>query len=367
MKSVLVIIGTRPEAIKLAPILTVMHENCEFESKICLTKQHTDLLEPVLLQLGINADYELKSSGPHRSLHQIAADILKQLEAILTESKPDLVLVQGDTTSAFIGALAAFYSGIPVAHIEAGLRTGNLSAPWPEEAHRCLIDRLTTYFFAPTVTAQNRLLAEGAPVESVWMVGNTAIDAIRLASESPILITAFSKERVILVTIHRRENHGRPLKEICSALRMIAEQFLEIRILFILHRNLAVYQPVIKILTGIHNIQLLEPMDHRSFIQILNCCIFVITDSGGIQEECSFLGKPLLIARETTERQQSVQAGTAKLVGTKAETIVAGCQKLLTDEKLLTTMSKVHFPYGDGYAAERIVAILTLKLREIAL
>lgn len=367
MKSVLVIIGTRPEAIKLAPILTAMHENCGFKYKVCLTKQHTDLLEPILLQLGINADFELKSSGSHCSLHQSAAGILKQLEAILTESKPDLVLVQGDTTSAFIAALAAFYAGIPVAHVEAGLRTGNFASPWPEEAHRCLIDRLTTYFFAPTVTAQNRLLAEGVLAENVWMVGNTAIDAIRLASECSTLITTFSKERIIVVTLHRRENHGGPLKEICRALRTIAEQFLEIRILFVLHPNLAIHQPVIEMLTGIHNIQLLEPMDHRSFIQILNHCIFVITDSGGIQEECSFLGKPLLVARETTERQQSVQAGTAKLVGTKAETIVAGCQALLTDEKLLAAMSKVHFPYGDGYAAERIVAILTLKLCEITL
>ncbi|WP_253306517.1 non-hydrolyzing UDP-N-acetylglucosamine 2-epimerase [unidentified bacterial endosymbiont] len=364
MKSVLVVIGTRPEAIKLAPIVTAMSNSRCFNYQVCLTQQHTDLLEPVLLPLGISAHYKLKNSRSHRSLHQSAADILKQFEAVLIESTPDLVLVQGDTTSAFIAALAAFYSGIPVAHVEAGLRTGDIGSPWPEEGHRCLIDKLTTYFFAPTLAAQKSLLAEGAPPENVWVVGNTAIDAIRLARGSSTLTEDFSQWRVIVVTIHRRENHGEPLQAICSALRSLAEQFLEIQIVFVLHPNLAVRQPVMEMLSDIHNIKLLEPLDHRSFIQLLEKCTFLITDSGGIQEECSFLGKPILITRNTTERQEGLQAGTARLIGTKADHIVACCQELLTNEAALTAMSKVHFPYGDGYAAERIVDILECKLCE---
>lgn len=364
MKSVLVVIGTRPEAIKLAPIITVMSKNRHFEYKICVTKQHTDLLDSVLLNLGIRADYELKNRGSQGSLHQSSACILKQFESVLIESKPNLVLVQGDTTSAFISALAAFYSCIPVAHVEAGLRTGNLREPWPEEGHRCLIDKLTNYFFSPTLEAKNTLLSEGAPPENVWVVGNTSIDAIRLARVHSKLTADIPECKFIVVTIHRRENHGEPLKEICCALRRIAEQFLDIQIVFLLHPNLAVRQPIIDMLSEINNISLLEPIDHRSFIQILDKCTFVITDSGGIQEECSFLGKPILITRNTTERQEVIQAGTAILVGTKADHIVAFCKELLTNKEVLTSMSKVHFPYGDGYAAERIVDILDLNLCE---
>lgn len=362
MKSVLVVIGTRPEAIKLAPILMAMGKSRGFEYKVCITKQHTDLLEPVLLHLGIRANYELRNNGSQGSLHQSAARILKQFEAVLTEAKPNLVLVQGDTTSAFIAALAAFYSYIPVAHVEAGLRTGDLRAPWPEEGHRCLIDQLTNYFFAPTLKARNALLAEGAIPENVWVVGNTSIDAIRIARVPSKSTIDDPKCRFIVVTIHRRENHGEPLKEICRAILRISEQFLDVRIVFLLHPNLAIRQPVIDILSEIKNINLLEPIDHSSFIQVLDKSTFVITDSGGVQEECSFLGKPILITRNTTERQEVVQAGTARLVGTKADHIIACCKELLTNKEMLSSMSKVHFPYGDGYAAERIVDILNLKL-----
>lgn len=365
MKSAIIVIGTRPEAIKLAPIITAMDKSGCFEHKVCITKQHTDLLDNVLLHLGIRTTYEFESNRSNGSLHQSAACILKQFEAVLTEANPDVVIVQGDTTSAFIATLASFYSRIPIAHVEAGLRTGNFAAPWPEEGHRCLIDKLTTYFFAPTIEAHNTLLAEGVAPKNVWVVGNTSIDAVRLARGRLKLPSNFSSRRTIVVTIHRRENHEEPLKEICFALRNIARKFLDTRIVFLLHPNPAIRQPVINFLTGVNNVDLLEPMDHVSFVALLTECIFVITDSGGLQEECSFLGKPILITRDTTERPEGVQAGTTRLVGTKAYHIEACCEELLTNQEALATMSKVHFPYGDGYAAERIVDILDSKFGEV--
>lgn len=357
MKLALTIIGTRPEAIKLAPVLRAINNSKCFESKVCITRQHADLLEPILSSLGINVNYHLEDFDNERTLHQSAAHILEKLGTLLTETKPDLVLVQGDTTTAFTGALAAYYSGIPVAHIEAGLRTGHLYSPWPEEAHRCLIDRLTTYFFAPTMQAQNTLLAEGVSRDKIWVVGNTSIDSIRLVRNS-LQAAKNLQKRIIVVTIHRRENHGKPLREICTALRLIVEQFFDVHIVLVLHPNPAVHLPVIEMLSGIRNIELREPTDHASFVQLLDACIFIITDSGGIQEEAPFMGKPLLVIRDTTERPEGVQAGTARLVGTKSADIVAGCRELLENDETLTAMSKVHFPYGDGYAAERIVNIL---------
>lgn len=361
MKLALTIIGTRPEAIKMAPVLRALNNSKHFESKVCITKQHTDLLEPILSSLGIIVNYHLESYDNERTLHQSAARILEQLGTLLTETNPDLVLVQGDTTTAFTGALAAYYSGIPVAHIEAGLRTGHLYSPWPEEAHRCLIDRLTTYFFAPTVQAQNTLLVEGVSPDKIWVVGNTSIDSIRFVRSS-LQATKDPQKRIIIVTVHRRENHGAPLKEICTALRLIAEQFSDVHIILLLHPNPAVCLSVKEMLSGIRNIELREPADHSSFVQLLDACVLIITDSGGIQEEAPFMGKPLLIIRESTERPEGVEAGTARLVGTKTADIIAGCKELLENEETLIAMSKAHFPYGDGYAAERIVNILESEI-----
>ncbi|MBL9029038.1 MAG: UDP-N-acetylglucosamine 2-epimerase (non-hydrolyzing) [Caedimonas sp.] len=271
MKSVLTVIGTRPEAIKLAPVLKAIDKNARFTNKVCITGQHTDLLDPFLLNLGIIVDYRFKNYENEGALHQSAAHILEQFGAILTELKPDLVLVQGDTTTAFVAALAAFYARIPVGHVEAGLRTGHLYSPWPEEMHRCLIDRLATYFFAPTDQARNTLLAEGVSPEKVWVVGNTSIDALRLARKYSKL-TRDPKSRVIVVTIHRRENHGEPLKEICHALRVIVGRFSDVRIVFFLHPNPAVRKPVTDMLSEVINIDLVEPVDHPSFIQLLDTC-----------------------------------------------------------------------------------------------
>lgn len=363
MKSVLTVIGTRPEVIKLAPVLMAINNDNRFENKVCITRQHTDLLAPFLLSLGISIDYNFETCEKQSNLHQNAACILKQFSLVLSTSRPDLVLVQGDTTTAFIATLAAFYALIPVAHIEAGLRTGNLHSPWPEEAHRCLIDRLSTYFFAPTIHARNTLLKEGAPSEKIWVVGNTSIDALKLIHE-PSKLRKNKKKRSVIVTIHRRENQGEPLREICQAIRIIAEEFFDVRIVFFLHPNPAVREPVIDMLSGIHNIDLTEPLDHLSFIRLLDECTFAITDSGGIQEETSFIGKPLLIVRDTTERPEGIQAGTAWLVGTKSANITACCRELLSNTEKLASMSKVHFPYGDGHAARRIVNILASELEK---
>lgn len=365
MKTVLTIIGTRPEAIKLTPILIALNKNRYFTSKVCISRQHTDLLDPLLLDLGITINYQLENNLSNKSLHQSAARILGQFETILAEAKPDIVIVQGDTTTAFSAALAAFYSHIPVAHVEAGLRTSNLTSPWPEEAHRCLIDRLTTYFFPPTDQAQNTLIAEGISPKKIWVVGNTSIDAIRLVRKAPTS-TRNKKGRIIVVTIHRRENHGEPLKEICHALRTAVTQFPDIKIFFLVHPNPAVRKPITDMLSGVLNIELREPLDHTSFIHLLDTCTFIITDSGGIQEEATFIGKPVLIIRDTTERPECIQTGNAMLVGTKSLDIIACCKKLLESTEVIASMSKVHFPYGDGYAAERIVKILEQETRKIS-
>jgi len=358
MKSILTVIGTRPEAIKLAPFLSAVHKSKRLKSKVCVTRQHTDLLDPFLLQLKIEAHYHFEENNEKGGLlHQNAANIIKQFATILAESKPDLVVVQGDTTTAFAGALSAFYARIPVAHVEAGLRTGQLDAPWPEEGHRSLIDRLATFFFAPTVKAKEILISEGIPSEKIWVVGNTSMDAIRLARKP---LQGAAKSRNIVVTMHRRENQGEVMKEICHALRFLSQKFPEVKIQFVLHP--AVRRNVIDELSGISNIVLIEPMDHSSFIQLLDESLFVVTDSGGIQEEAPFMGKPVVVIRKTTERPEGVEAGTALLVGTQSSAIIGCCTQLLENEELLNSMSKVHFPYGDGYAAEKIVTILEGEL-----
>lgn len=358
MRSILTVIGTRPEAIKLAPVLSAIHENKRFVSKVCLTRQHTDLLDPFISDLKSAIQYQLKNDRHEKDLQQSAARILEQFTSILIESKAELVIVQGDTTSAFACALAAFYAHIPIAHIEAGLRTGSMTSPWPEEAHRCLIDRLATYFFAPTEQAKERLLLEGVAPEKVWVVGNTSIDAIRIALDQSLPSSPASPGNHIVVTVHRRENQGERLTEICCALRYLAQQFPKIRILFFLHPNPQVRLPVMKMLFNVGNIVLLDPLDHVSFIKLLSESLFIITDSGGIQEEVSILGKPVLVVRDTTERPESIIAGTSQLAGTKASTIIRCCKELLENEEKRIAMSKVHFSYGDGYAAKKIVNIL---------
>lgn len=362
MKSILTVIGTRPEAIKLIPVLAVLSQNILIENKICVTSQHTDLLDPFLSKWGISIDYHFSNDSHQATLHGSAARILEQFDPIFLDSKPDLVVVQGDTTTAFIASLAAYYARVPVAHIEAGLRTGHLYSPWPEEAHRSMIARLATYHFAPTLHAKNSLISEGIGPDKIWVVGNTSIDAVRIARNP--FEPQKSKERMIVVTVHRRENHGEPLTEICYALRELVDEFPTLMIKFLLHPNPAVHQTAEKLLKGIKNIDLLEPLDHTSFIHLLDQSDLIITDSGGIQEEASFLGKPVIVVRDTTERIEGIAEGTSRLVGTKKVAILSSCKELLENPDKLEGMSRIHYPYGDGYAAERIVSILIEMLGE---
>lgn len=355
MKRVLTIIGTRPEAIKMAPVIQVLACRDRFESKLCLTGQHRALLDRSIFSQP--ADYELNLA--EASLTDVAAMAIRGIGQLLRTWKPDVVLVQGDTTSAFAGTLAAFYEGVPVGHVEAGLRTGDLGAPWPEEGHRQAIDRIASWMFAPTTCAYNNLLAEGVPASRVYLVGNTAIDALRLAKGR---LPAAAGRRRILATIHRRENQGEPLRRICNAIQQVARRWPDVDIVMPLHPNPQIREPISILLAGIPNISIIEPLNHVSLVALMQQSLFILTDSGGLQEEAPYLGKPILVLRDTTERPEGLAAGTARLVGSDPSRIVAACSELLDDNELLKSMSIVHTPYGDGFAAERIVDILTTAL-----
>lgn len=365
MKNIMTVIGTRPEAIKLIPFIIALKDNKYLKNKVCISGQHIDLVIPLLIKNNIKIDYQIKNYKNDGSLSRTAAIIIEKISILLKEENPDLIVVQGDTTTAFASALAAFYSCVPIAHIEAGLRTSNLYSPWPEEAHRCLIDKITTYFFAPSKQAQEALITEGIDSKKIWLVGNTSIDAIRLVKNSLPKKNNKSDKKIIVVTIHRRENHGTSLINICRALIAIAKAFPNIKIEFCLHPNPAVCKPITRILSNIYNINLVPPMDHHSFIQLLDESIFIITDSGGIQEEASFMGKPVLIMRNTTERPEGIEEGNAKLVGTNTNDIIEACTSLLNSREVLSSMSKIHSSYGDGYAAQRIISIIEQELGKI--
>lgn len=353
MKNILTVIGTRPEAIKLIPLVTELNNSSFLKNKTCITKQHITLLD----SFNIKADYQFKPCKKNSSLSESSAHMLLQFNNLLEQEKPDLMIVQGDTTTAFMATLAGFYANLKVVHIEAGLRSGNLYSPWPEEAHRIIIDKISNYFFAPTEVAKQCLINEGIKEDRIWVVGNTAIDAIRLIKANNKSSPNMDKKTVV-VTLHRRENHGFPLINICNAIRLIAGEFSDVNIKFCMHPNPSVYNKVREVLSGIGNIKLVPALDHTEFIELLNESLFVITDSGGIQEESTFLGKPVLITRDTTERTELIDAGTGILVGSNTENIVKHCRMLLKDNDLLSKMSKTHFPYGDGYASDRIVKIL---------
>lgn len=354
MTRALVVVGTRPEAIKMAPVLRALQADGRITPRLCVTGQHRDLLD--LGGLGLRPDHDLDIGTD--TLATVAAEVLAGVAGVIRRDDPDLVLVQGDTTSAFAGALAAFYAGVPVGHVEAGLRTGDLDAPWPEEGHRRAIDALATWHFAPTARARDTLLAEGARPGGVRLVGNTGIDALRLSPARP----SARDGRTILVTVHRRENLGERLREVCSGVRRVARGWPDVRIVVPVHPNPSVQAPVWSALSGLSNVELVAPLNHGSMVRELANCTFVLTDSGGLQEEAPFFGKPVLVLRDSTERPEGVEAGTAWLVGTAAPRIVSACGVLLDDPSVLAAMSRVHHPYGDGYAAERIVAALVESL-----
>ena len=367
-KKIIFIYGTRPEAIKMAPLIKEFrYYEDRFKVEICLTAQHREMLDQVNEFFDIKADYDLNLMEPNQSLSDLTARCLSGLQSVLIDSKPDLVFVQGDTTTVLAGALAAFYGKIPIAHLEAGLRSGNKYSPYPEEMNRKIASQLSDYHFAPTQAAADNLKNEGI-AKNVYLVGNTVIDALHLglslirSNGEDKYLRFFSfldqSKKIILVTGHRRESFGEGFDNICLAIKEIAIQYKDIQIVYPVHLNPNVRKPVYNLLAGLPNIFLIDPLDYPYMIWLMNKTYFVLTDSGGIQEEAPALGKPVLVMRDVTERQEGISAGTALLVGTKKETIVNRMEQLLDDKTLYNKMSKAINPYGDGTASKKIVSIL---------
>jgi UDP-N-acetylglucosamine 2-epimerase (non-hydrolysing) len=378
MKRILLVFGTRPEAIKMAPVVKAFQKRPDqFDTKVCVTGQHRQMLDQVLEVFDIQPDYDLNIMAPNQDLYDITSKVLLGMRDVLKEAKPDMVFVHGDTTTSLAAGLAAFYQHIQVAHVEAGLRTYNLEAPWPEEMNRQLTDRLCDYCFAPTETAKNNLLQEKIGAQ-IPVTGNTVIDALLMAVDiikaRPELERKITEEladkgykpaagkRYILVTGHRRENFGEGFLHICKALQEIALNHPDVDIVYPVHLNPNVQKPVYELLAGVDNIYLMEPLDYLPFVYMMQHCYLILTDSGGVQEEAPSLGKPVLVMRDTTERPEAVKAGTVKLVGTDAAAIVGNVERLLSDGDAYRTMSRAHNPYGDGKAGERILEGLELRI-----
>ena len=364
-KKICMVFGTRPEAIKMAPVIKELQKagDC-FSLRVVVTAQHREMLDQVLDLFGIRADYDLNIMQPGQSLPDLACRILSRLTPVFARERPDLVMVHGDTATTFLGALAAFYLQIPVAHVEAGLRTYRPYSPFPEEMNRRLTGALAAYHFAPTRTAAENLLAERVPPAAVMVTGNTVIDALLAVAARPDLkipravADIPAGEKVILVTTHRRENLGEPLRRIYSALRLLLADFPGLWVVFPVHRNPLVRKAAKEILGDLSRVRLLPPLEYGSFVALMRRADLVLTDSGGIQEEAPALGKPVLILRDTTERPEAVRAGTVRLVGLDEEKIRAEVRRLLLDEAAYREMAQAVNPYGDGRAAERICAFL---------
>jgi UDP-N-acetylglucosamine 2-epimerase (non-hydrolysing) len=364
----LVVFGTRPEAIKMAPLVLELTRSAAFDLRICVTAQHRQMLDQVLDLFGITPDYDLDLMRAGQTLTQITSRIIEGLDPVLDEFRPEWVLVHGDTTTAFSASLASFYRRVKVAHIEAGLRTGDIYSPWPEEANRQLTARLANLHFAPTVRARSNLIAEGVSPEMVHVTGNTVIDSLLTVSRAidgevgpgRVLGENFdfldSNKKLILVTGHRRENFGDGFESICVALRDIAKDR-DVQIVYPVHLNPSVQEPVNRILGGVENISLIQPLDYRPFVRLMKKSYLILTDSGGIQEEAPSLGKPVLVMRDTTERPEALAAGTVRLVGTDRGLIVREVRRLLDDYVEYQKMSESHNPYGDGQACRRIVEV----------
>lgn len=367
---VLTVFGTRPEAIKMAPLALALDADERFEAKVCVTGQHREMLDQVLDLFALRPDFDLNIMKPGQDLTDVSCAVLQGMKEVLSQFKPDIVLVHGDTATTFAATLAAYYQQIPVGHVEAGLRTGNLYSPWPEEANRKLTGALARLHFAPTKNSQDNLLKEGITSEKIVVTGNTVIDALfnvvqRLDEDEALYTkaaepTAFLDpgRKLILVTGHRRENFGDGFERICQALMEVAQQHPEIDIVYPVHLNPNVREPVNRLLSGIANIHLIEPLDYLPFVHLMSCAYLILTDSGGIQEEAPSLGKPVLVMRDTTERPEAVAAGTVKLVGTDTNNIVRELNRLLLDKDAYCAMSFAHNPYGDGQACQRILAAL---------
>lgn len=383
MKRVLLVFGTRPEAIKMAPLVHEFKKHGDvFETLVCVTGQHREMLDQVLDLFQVKPDYDLNIMKPDQDLYDITSRILMGMRDVLAEVRPDVVFVHGDTTTSMASALAAFYQQIPVAHVEAGLRTGNIYSPWPEEMNRSITGRIATYNFAPTLCSKNNLLKENVPEESIVVTGNTVIDALhwvveKIASDSQLQDSIISEiksigydiarldegRRLVLITGHRRENFGDGFLNICRAIKGLSEMYPKVDFVYPMHLNPNVRKPVLDILgKGNPNIILIEPLQYLQFVYLMEKSYLVLTDSGGIQEEAPGLGKPVLVMRDTTERPEAVEAGTVLLVGADRERIIKGVSDLLDNGAVYENMSKAINPYGDGKACQRIVEHL-LKLK----
>jgi len=370
MIKTLCVFGTRPEAIKMAPLALKLHSESRFDARVCVTGQHREMLDQVLSLFNLKPDYDLDIMKSGQDLTDVTSSILKGMRNVLTGFRPDVVLVHGDTATTLAASLAAYYQQIPVAHVEAGLRTGNLYSPWPEEANRKLTGALATVHFAPTQTSADNLKREGIAEQAIHITGNTVIDALfeivnKLDTDGQLykglaLKFPFLKEgkKLILVTGHRRESFGGGFERICEALAQTARQHPDVQIVYPVHLNPNVQQPVNQLLKGIANIHLIEPLDYLPFVYLMNRSEIILTDSGGIQEEAPSLGKPVLVMRDSTERPEAVAAGTVKLVGTNTITITNELNELLINPEAYEAMSRAHNPYGDGKASDRIIELL---------
>lgn len=373
-QKILAVFGTRPEAIKLAPLLKYLQQDGAFDLKVCVTAQHRQMLDQVLALFEIQPDFDLDLMQSEQDLSALSTRILSSLRPVFAEYRPNLVLVHGDTTTAFASALSAFYHQIPVAHIEAGLRTHNIHSPFPEEANRRLIAGIAQWHFAPTATAKQNLLNEGIRADRIWVTGNTVIDALSATlqklAQTPALVKSFaerypfldSKKRLILVTVHRRENLGAGLVQICDALSNLAGRHSDLQIVYPVHPNPSVREVVYSRLGNLSNLFLLEPQDYLPFISLMARAELILTDSGGIQEEATALAKKILVLRETSERPEAVEFGTARVIGTDSRRIIENVERLLGEQSGCSISRAVQNPYGDGQASARIVEILKQTL-----
>ncbi|KKO47862.1 UDP-N-acetylglucosamine 2-epimerase [Arsukibacterium sp. MJ3] len=375
MIKVLSVFGTRPEAIKMAPLVNLLKADSDIDSRVCVTGQHREMLDQVLNLFAIEPEYDLAIMKLGQDLYDVTTSILLKIKPVLRDFQPDIVLVHGDTSTTFAAALACYYEKIAVGHVEAGLRTGNIYSPWPEEANRKLTGALTRLHFAPTDTSAANLLAENIAASDIVITGNTVIDAllqvVKKISEDAKLSSDFASQfpfgqhgrRLILVTGHRRESFGDGFEQICAALADIAKAFPDCDVVYPVHLNPNVREPVYRLLSDVANVHLIPPQDYLPFVYLMSKATVVLTDSGGIQEEAPSLGKPVLVMRDTTERPEAVSAGTVKLVGTNRQKIVEQVSRLLTDSNYYQSMSFAHNPYGDGQACQRIVSAIKQQFK----
>ena len=368
-KKILVVFGTRPEAIKMAPVVKACKARPELEIKVCVTAQHRQMLDQVMEIFGLKADFDLNVMAPNQTLADVTCKVLKGMEEVFAEWKPDMILVQGDTTTVMAAALAAFYHKIAIGHVEAGLRTGNLYSPWPEEANRLIAGCLANQHYAPTPRSRDNLLKENKDPATVFVTGNTVIDALheavkimdgdaalkaRLATQFPFLDPA---KRLVLVTGHRRENFGEGFIHMCNAIKRVVSRP-DVQVVYPMHMNPNVRKPVNEILGGLANVNLIEPLDYLSFLYMMRQSYLIMTDSGGVQEEAPSLGKPVIVMRDTTERPEAVDAGTVILAGTETESMASAAERLLDDAAFYDKMARAVNPYGDGLAARRIAELV---------